>query len=140
MIDRPVEEVFTYLSNPENNPQWEKAVVESTLLTNGPVRVGTKFREQVKLIGSPIELICTITEYEYPRAVAFKTDPSKKVQYEARIVFEFVGNSTRLTFKGLNQFGGFYKFLEPVMRGEMKKELDEELIKLKSLLEERVPV
>ena len=57
-----------------------------------------------------------------------------------RTLFRTARNSTRLTFKGVNQFGGLYKFLEPVMRGEMKKELDEELIKLKSLLEERVPV
>jgi uncharacterized membrane protein len=32
VIDRPVEEVFTYLSNPENHPQ-EKVVVESNMTT-----------------------------------------------------------------------------------------------------------
>jgi uncharacterized protein YndB with AHSA1/START domain len=127
VIDRPVEEVFTYLSNPENHPQWEKVVVESKLMTNGPMRVGSKFKEQVKLMGPPIEVVCTITEYEYPRVVAFRSDTSSKIQYEARIHLEPVGNSTRLTFKGTNQFGGVWKLLEPILGGEMKKELEEAL-------------
>lgn len=140
VIRRPVEEVFTYLANPENNPQWEKAVVESKLITSGPLRVGSEFSERVKLIGSPIQVVCTILEYDFPRVIAYRSDTSSRVKYEGRIQFESAGRDTRLTFTGKNQLGGFYRILEPLMRGEMEKELGDDLKKLKSVLEERVPV
>lgn len=139
-IDRPVEEVFSYLSVPENNPQWEKSVVESKMVTNGPMRAGSKFSEKVKFIGSPVETVCTITEYEYPRVLAYRSDTSPRIQYEGRLTLESLGNSTRLTFKGTNSLGGAWKLLEPLLSGESKKEAQEAMKQLKSNLEKRVPV
>lgn len=140
LIERPVEEVFTYLSIPENNPQWEPMVLESRMVTNGPMRVGSKFTEKVKLIGSPIETECIVTEYEFPRIFAYKSNSSARFQTEGRVVLEPIGGSTRLSFSGKNQFGGVWRLLEPVMGGEAKKEVEGALNKLKSILEQRVPV
>jgi uncharacterized membrane protein len=125
VIDCPVEEVFTYLANPENHPQWETVVVDSKLITNGPLRVGSKFKESVKLMGPPIEVVCTIIEYGYPRVVAFRSDTSSKTQYEGHINLEPAGNSTSLSFTGTNQFGGMWRLFEPFLGVEMKKEVEE---------------
>lgn len=140
VIERPVEEVFSFLSIPENNPQWETMVVESKMVTSGPMRVGSQFSEKVKLFGSPFETVCTVTEYEFPRVIGYRSDSSPRLQYEGRVSLQPEGSGTRLSFNGTNQLGGVWRFLEPLMGGEVKKEVEGDLQKLKHLLEQRVPV
>ena len=40
-ITRPVEEVFTYLADAENLPQWNYAIEQTRKISPGPVGVGT---------------------------------------------------------------------------------------------------
>jgi uncharacterized protein YndB with AHSA1/START domain len=35
-IDRPVEEVFAFVSDPTNDPQWHETVLEVTPISEGP--------------------------------------------------------------------------------------------------------
>lgn len=43
-IDRPVEEVFTYLADGRNDPDFSPRVQEITRTPDGPTAVGTVFR------------------------------------------------------------------------------------------------
>ena len=43
-INRPVEEVFTFLSNFENNPRWQSTSVEARKISEGAVGVGTTYQ------------------------------------------------------------------------------------------------
>jgi uncharacterized protein YndB with AHSA1/START domain len=44
-ISRPVEDVFAFLADFENVPTWNYAIVETTKVSPGPVRVGTTYRQ-----------------------------------------------------------------------------------------------
>ncbi|MGB8361391.1 MAG: SRPBCC family protein [Acidimicrobiia bacterium] len=44
-IERDVEEVFDFLSDLENTPVWNWAIVETEKLTPGPVRAGTRYTQ-----------------------------------------------------------------------------------------------
>jgi uncharacterized protein YndB with AHSA1/START domain len=44
-IRRPVEVVFAFLADFENVPQWNHAILETTKVSPGPVRVGTTYRQ-----------------------------------------------------------------------------------------------
>ena len=44
VINRPVEEVFSVLSNLENNPKWSSAFLEVKKTSDGPIAVGTTWR------------------------------------------------------------------------------------------------
>ena len=51
-ISRPVQEAFLFLSQPENNVQWETGVVKNELTTEGPLAVGSKGRRVDKQMGT----------------------------------------------------------------------------------------
>ena len=42
-IDRPSEEVFTYISNFENNPEWQSGQLEAKFTSEGPLSVGSTY-------------------------------------------------------------------------------------------------
>jgi hypothetical protein len=49
-LNRPVEEVFAFLSDVSKQPSWQSDLIESEQLTGGPMCVGTHIRE-VRRIG-----------------------------------------------------------------------------------------
>jgi hypothetical protein len=62
-IRRPPAEVFAYLADFENVPTWNYAIVETKKLSQGPVGVGTKYR-QVRKLPRPSEESFEVTGYE----------------------------------------------------------------------------
>jgi hypothetical protein len=86
-IRRQLDEVFAFVCNPLNDPQWNRKVAKIEKLTVGPIGVGTVFRQAAAFGGGRIESEWQITEYE----------PSHL----------FHGKSTR----GLFHFDGGYRFV-----------------------------
>ena len=50
-IERPIEEVFEYVSTPENDPTWVSASIKNQRTSPGPMRVGMTIEEDVKIFG-----------------------------------------------------------------------------------------
>jgi len=71
-INRPVEEVFAFLSNYENDPKRSSATVEGTKTSEGPIGVGTTWRSVSKVLGRRIESELEHIEYELNRKIAIK--------------------------------------------------------------------
>ncbi len=65
-IRRPIEEVFGFLSQFENVPKWNYAIVETRMVSEGPVGVGTIYR-QVRSVPSRSEERFEVTVYNPPR-------------------------------------------------------------------------
>jgi hypothetical protein len=65
LIERPVDDVFAYLSDFENVPRWNYGVSRTTKLTPGPLRVGTEF-EQLRSIPRPSSERFTLVAIERP--------------------------------------------------------------------------
>jgi hypothetical protein len=51
IISRLIEDVFAFLSDFENVPKWNDAIVETRKVSQGPVGVGTVY-QQVRSISS----------------------------------------------------------------------------------------
>ena len=68
-ISRPVEEVFSYTSNPENFPQWAATVKEVRRHAPGPgpLREGGRFTATQKALGRRFEAPFEIIDYESNR-------------------------------------------------------------------------
>src|SRR5215813_14235333 len=89
MINRPVEEVFAFVSNPENYPKWVSGSSDVTITSTGPIGVGTTFRSAFTFLGRRIEGEVEFTEYEPNRSYAQKTT-SGPLPVESRVTFERV--------------------------------------------------
>ena len=64
VIDRPIHEVFAFIANVENNPQWQQSVLETRKTSPGPVGVGSTGIEVRQFMGRRMELSFEVTEYE----------------------------------------------------------------------------
>ena len=65
VVDRSLEEVFAYLSNPQNDPEWSSASNEVIQIEpDEPVRRGTRFRQLGSFLGRRLEFVLEVTVYE----------------------------------------------------------------------------
>ena len=51
VIDRPVTDVFSYVTNGSRYPEWSTGVQEASLTSDPPLRGGSTIPETVRLLG-----------------------------------------------------------------------------------------
>lgn len=134
VINRSIEEVFKFTTNPENDAKWQSGILESGFVGEGPAGVGAQTREVRKFLGRRMESTAVVTEYEPNVKVAMKST-SGPVQYEARYVYEQVDGGTKLTMIGEADTAGFFKLAEGLVMRQFEKEMQAALASLKEILE-----
>jgi uncharacterized protein YndB with AHSA1/START domain len=134
VIDRPVEEVFEFATDPEKQPLWQTGVSEAEQISEGPMGVGTTLRGVGHFLGRRIESISEITHYEHNRRIDVKMT-SGPMKFEETDTFEPVGDGTRVTFALEGDPGGFFKLAEPVVIRMAQREYEKSLANLKDILE-----
>lgn len=134
-INRPVEEVFAYASNPANVPEWN-TMVEEVTASETPLRLGTKTRLRMRLLGRTIHGTQEVLEYEANRRFVVRTDGPFVVT--DTWTFESIGDGTKVTFASEGAPGGFFKLAEPIVIRVAKKQLQAQFETLKEILEARV--
>ena len=137
IIERPVEEVFAFVENPENDPIWRPGVIESGEISRGPKGVGTTGREVYEMLGVRGESTWEITEYEPDRKVSYRST-SGPVTYKGTWTYESVEGGTRVTFAidwEIAGWDGFGRLSERVVGMTIFQTNDGNLKALKKLLE-----
>ena len=71
-IDAAPKDVFAYVSDLRRHPEWATNPLEVTVMTDGPIAVGTEFRSAGKLGGTHVDA-GRIVELEPPRRLVFET-------------------------------------------------------------------
>jgi uncharacterized protein YndB with AHSA1/START domain len=132
-INRPVEQVFTFLAETKNLRTWQSNLVENEQLTKGPLRVGSRFREVRRTGPRNSEIQAEITVFEPNKRFATKT--LTKPQVTVSYTFDEENGGTRITYKFVMITSGFMRLLEPLIAGSMKKDSDSDFEKLKHILE-----
>ena len=132
-INRPVEQVFAFTVDGKNLHAWQADLVENEQLTEGPMRVGTRFREVRRTGPRQSEIQAEITVFEPNKRFATKTltKPQATVSY----AFDSEDGGTRLTYKFAMITSGLMRLLEPLIVGSIKKDSDSDFEKLKRILE-----
>ena len=133
-INRPLEEVFAFVSNPENMPRWSSTGSEVKITSAGPIGVGTTYRSVVTILGRRIEVEVEITEYEPNRSFAQKSK-SGPFPVESRTTFERVDGGTRVNSTSVAEPGGFFKLAEPLLVRMVKRQFEADFANLKDLME-----
>ena len=132
-IRRPVQDVFTFLADFENVPTWNHAIVETTKVSPGPVRVGTTYR-QTRSAPSRTEEAFEVTVFE----------PTSRLQvqgglgpFTARVSYllEPTGSGTRLTNAVDLESSGLLTLVAPLATSRIKHAVAANLDTLKQLLE-----
>jgi len=132
-INRPVEQVFAFLTDTKNLRTWQSNLVENEQLTEGPLRVGSRFREVRRTGPRNSEIQAEMTVFEPNKRFATKT--LTKPQVTVSYTFDEENGGTRITYKFVMITSGFMRLLEPLIAGSMKKDSDSDFEKLKHILE-----
>jgi hypothetical protein len=135
-IARPVEAVFAFTHDPANDAMWQPTIAESRVLTEGPMRVGTRIAEVRRFLGRRIEATYEVTELEPNRRSSIKTT-SGPIPLTGSYVLEPVDGRTRFTMRLETDAHGFFKLAEPVFARMARREMESNLGHLKDLLESR---
>ena len=134
LIDKPVKDVFAFITNPANMPKWNVAVVSMEQITPGAVGLGTKFKNVGEMMGRRIEGEMEVIAFEPDSKYGFQMNAGP-VQVNVTLGFKTVGTGTKLSLNAQGNPGGLFKLAEPVMQGRVKSMMEENLARLKSVLE-----
>lgn len=136
-INRPVEEVFAYVSDLQNGPKWQSALVESRRLTKGPLGIGTQFTGVRKFMGRKLESVIEFKSYETDKNFSIKSI-SGNSPFEQSYLFEATNEGTRLTTRLDLQTSGLMDLAQPMIASSLRREMDASFGDLKDLLENQV--
>ena len=134
LIDRPVKEVFAFVSNLNNMSQWNSAVVSLEQITPGDVGVGSKFKSVGEMMGRRIEGEVQVTSYEPDSKTGFQMNAGP-MQMNVTISFKPVGTGTKVSLNAQGNPAGVFKLAEGMLQGRVKSMMEENLARLKSVLE-----
>lgn len=139
VINKPVEQVWNFLTDFQNTPKWDIGVLETRKTSEGPAGLGTTFQNIGPFLGRTSFREYKVTEYEPPKKVTVKLmTPAKFIRNaEVTYIFEPAQNGTRLSFVGGVEMGGFFKLFQPILLRRAKKDGQGDLANLKRLLEDQ---
>lgn len=133
-INRPVEDVFAYLSDRRNDLQWQSGLVDIRQTPESPVGVGTRITEVRKFLGRRIESSSEVVEYE-PNTKYTRKNTGGPFPVEGSYLFEPTGVGTKVTLKFEMQEGSFFALAEPLIARSLRRSAEADYGDLKDLLE-----
>jgi uncharacterized membrane protein len=135
VIDRPVEEVFAFATDPNNDPLWQSTSLETEQTSEGPLDVGATLRNTSKFLGRRIESTFEVTENEPPHRQCMRVT-SGPIPGSGCYLFESAdGGSTRFTQIFEAEVGGFFRLAEPLVGRALRRQMQADMATLKDLLE-----
>jgi len=135
-VAQPPDIVFPYLSDLENAPEWVPDLVSVQKVTEGPIGVGTRYAEVVRM-GSRMEKAdLEVTEYAPDRVFAHsgRGGPST---FSARFELEPDDGGTRITHSYSVSMSGMFKLVAPLATNWIRKNTEAGVENLTRLLESR---
>lgn len=134
-IGRPIDAVFEFAANPENNPRWWAPVQEARLLAEGPVATGSRFEEVGRTPLGQTTSEFEVASYDAPHEVQFRVvEGSVPAIVTER--FEAQNGSTRVHVTVQVQPKGLMRLAQPLLRPMLDRMWRGNLRELKRVLEE----
>jgi uncharacterized protein YndB with AHSA1/START domain len=135
IIARPVEEVFTYLSNFSNLPYWNSAIIQSNYKWAAPEVLGSTFVATFKFLDKQINTTCIVVEYEPNRQLSWRSI-SSPMDFFIRLSFEPFFEDTKLSYTVERKLlQGLFAQPSPALLNVAKSQFEIGLESLKILLE-----
>jgi carbon monoxide dehydrogenase subunit G len=115
VIERSREDVFDFVADERNEPQYNPGMTRAEKISPGPIGVGTRFRSVMTGVGGTAEMTIEFTEYDRPRRLASTTQLSN-MDIKGVLSFEPVPEGTRMKWVWDIEPRGLYKLMGPLVR------------------------
>jgi uncharacterized protein YndB with AHSA1/START domain len=126
VIDRPIEDVFAFLSDGENDPKFSARVLEMAKTTQGPPAAGTRYASTVKDAGMKTKREFEYTEFVAPTRIRW-AERSKNLVTASEGGYDLApeGTGTRVTIYNVLEGHGVGKLLAPLALRSARKGADD---------------
>jgi uncharacterized membrane protein len=134
IVNRPIEEVFAYVTDIERFPEWTSFVRRAEKTSDGPVGLATTLRTDLQFLGRQFTSEQVITEFVPNRVFAGKS-VSGPLPMTITTTVEPAGGGTKVTQSIEGESKGFFGLADPILEQVGKRQLHAQLGTLKDLLE-----
>jgi hypothetical protein len=133
-IQRPIQQVFDFISTAGNDVQWQYGALAASQLTLHPIGLGTLFSSFSHFMGRRLQSKFEVTEYEPNKKYGFRS-LSGPIQTETSYHFESYQDGTQVDANLQVKQSGFFQMTDTFVSRFAKKKLHDDLSALKSFLE-----
>ena len=133
-IARAPKEVFDFITASDNAPRVVPSVKSMVKLTEGPVGVGTRYRETRLMNGKEAHAELEVVEYEPGQKYAVR-NLTEGIETVYRYTFHPEAGGTRVDLVCEVKASGLKKLMLPLVASVLKKEDGDHLQRLKKALE-----
>ena len=132
IINRPLPEVFAFVTNLENETRWQPEIKSVTM--DEPLREGDTFHETRVTFGRRYDWHFRITQLQPLHRITIETITGT-MPYSGSRIFEAVNGGTKVTEMGELKTSGFLRLFDPILAKLSQKPLQKAYSQLKQLLE-----
>ena len=134
-IDRPVETVAAYVTDPSNAPAWYVNIKEVEWVTAPPVQGGSKVAFFARLPGRRLAYTYEFVDLVPGERLVMRTAEGP-FPMETTYTWSARGDGkTRMTLRNRGEPAGFSKLSAPFMAASMRRANRKDLAKLQTILE-----
>jgi dehydrogenase/reductase SDR family member 12 len=119
-VDRPLDEVFGFVGDFANAERWDPGVASSRAVTEGPVRVGSRYELTVLFNGRQLPMTYEVTAYDPPHRVELRGAGST-VKAVDDILFEATATGTRIYYTADLRLKGVLRPVELLIRSRFEE-------------------
>ncbi len=136
VVNRPVEEVFAYLTDPEKLPEWQSMVLEARQESPDPMTKGSRLTDVRKFLGRRFETTVEVTAFEPNKRADFKA-VSGPIPFAISHTLEPMDGATSIRVVAEGEPGRFFKLAEPIVGTQAERQFRNDYSTLKDFLEAR---
>jgi uncharacterized protein YndB with AHSA1/START domain len=114
LIRRPVEEVFDFVADQRTEPMYNRNMIGSEKVTEGPIGVGTRFRATIRAGRRPMSMDIEYTGFDRPRRIASATR-MRTADFSGTLTFVPTTAGTRLAWSWQTRPKGVVRLLAPLL-------------------------
>lgn len=140
VINCPVEEVYTFLSEPKNRLVYDPDLIQVRQSPEGPIRIGTRIVEVRSMLGKKGEMVTEVSELEPCHLIAYRTLNGDPTNAFGAYQFDSIPEGTRLTLNFTLDPRGVVKLVVPFIARGMKRNIAVGLGNLKAVLESQTGI
>ena len=133
-ISRPPQDVFDFVTTPDNAPRVVQSVTSMVKITDGPTRVGTLLRETRVMRGKEEQADLEVVAYEPSREYGVK-NLTEGIETVYRYAFHPESTGTRVDLVCEVTASGAKKLMLPMVAAVLKQEDGDHLQRVKMALE-----
>ena len=134
LVNRPIDEVWSFVADVEHMDRWVKGISETKRPTDGELDVGSTFTSNFTHGARIFDVTHRVTEHGPPSRLGTESTEGP-FQYSSVLHLEESDGATRVTNILRAGSGGASRLLAPVLRWGMRRQLSKELKDLKRVIE-----